>query len=620
MTPPSAIKEPSLPIEIDVGSNIYAVKFTANSEYLVTGDDQRVRVWRTKNGQQIGTMPSPSVVCLAVSKDGQWIAAGSSRELSAWNAETHKQSFALEIRDVIAVDFSPDSTRLVSACLNNTATVWDITRRIERAQTLHHNGWMTAAKYSPRGHRIATATRESVRVWDSSNGRLLVEILSGVTPNFNTGLLWFSNHLFVVSDSTIKVFEASSGSPVAEWPVPYSDRFSCIALSRHGEFMAYSTERTVTFWDTATHTQLRLIQHPRDILSVVFSPDDRFLALGGRDGKFTIQNLEDVLLPSYSTLPLIDITSIAFDSGKWDQLANSEASLTVTITKSRQKDHLAFANRALVRAHLQHWDLAIDDATKSINICPSIIGYIAKSVALIRKGEKAEGCRVYDLVFRHCHRNEVDFLLLIKAVVLFMAGEHEDAVLRVGDLIATVSLKSIYFVVQAYMYLLLGNLCMQNRDYAGAILLFERARPQMRYYLAHHLFTITFISGWQFDGLDVKIRQRLGEALYVAGRTKDAAECLLKLLNTFDEDVDSSQPIISEWVSDFTHRCLSTSESNATRHGNPPVLQVPLDSQISTALLREWAKATMAGRSWKDALVTAAGVSISFGFYMLCGF
>jgi hypothetical protein len=83
--------------------------------------------------------------------------------------------------------------------------------------------------------------------------------------------------------------------------------------------------------------------------------------------------------------------------------------LTETITNSGNKNHLALANRALVRAHLQLWDLAIDDAEKvslrllshtlmlipnyhkSIKIRPSVIGYIAKSVALIGKGEKGGG-------------------------------------------------------------------------------------------------------------------------------------------------------------------------------------------------------------------------------------
>ena len=58
---------------------------------------------------------------------------------------------------------------------------------------------------------------------------------------------------------------------------------------------------------------------------------------------------------------------------------------------------------------------------KSINIRPSLNAYIAQSLALIGGGKKAEGCRVYDLAFRHYlpyHPIDVDLILLIKVCIL----------------------------------------------------------------------------------------------------------------------------------------------------------------------------------------------------------
>ena len=83
-----------------------------------------------------------------------------------------------------------------------------------------------------------------------------------------------------------------------------------------------------------------------------------------------------------------------------------------------------------------HWDLVIEDAEnvslrsishalmfilnyyKSIEIDPSVNAYIAQSLALIGGGKKAEGCRVYDLAFRHYHTIDVDFILLLKVCIL----------------------------------------------------------------------------------------------------------------------------------------------------------------------------------------------------------
>ncbi|KAF8548191.1 hypothetical protein OG21DRAFT_1489599 [Imleria badia] len=598
--------------------------FTTNGEYLVSAHYNGVRDWRVEDSKEIATMKSGAVHCLAVSKDGRWIAAGIHwGNVIVWNTKTYEK--VAEFRDpnsfvIYGVDFSPDSTRLVTASSSGTATIWDLTTRKQVSRWPHKN-MVTAAKYSPQGDRIATATHESVCVWSDGNdsrlpGPRLVDIPVTVTPDCDTRLLWFKDHLFVISDRKIKEFEGSTGSPVSEWLVADTTGSSCIALPQHGEFIAHSTKRTLTFWDTSTHTRLGLIQHPEDILSIVFSPDDRFLAINGEDGKIIIKNLEDVsleALPSYSTLPFIDITDTTFDSWKQAQLSDAEVSLTVT---SGHKNRHALAIRALVRAHMRLWDLAIDDAEKvglhllsrtlilipcnpkSINIRPSTIGYIAKSVALIGNGQKEDGLRVFDLAFRHCPPTYVDLLLLIKAVILFMAGEHNGAVSRVGDLIATAFKSTCYM---NYMYLLLGNSHIENSDYEGAIQSFKYAEAQMRNYMGAPLMSISLISGWKFDGLGIEIQQGLCEALYTAGRTKDAGESLLKLVDNFGEEVYMSGHI-TDWVSGFTQRCLSVLESNggtaskAVSHSLTPM-----------PLLREWTKATLASRSWKDALVTAAG-------------
>ena len=203
------------------------------------------------------------------------------------------------------------------------------------------------------------------------------------------------------------------------------------------------------------------------------------------------------------------------------------------------------------------------------------------------------------------------------------------------------------------MFLLHGNSHTKRGDYEGAIQLFEHAQAQMRHYEGRSLLVISLvsflmgvlqrieithrlrqISGWRFDNLDVTIRQRLCEALYAAGRTKDAGESLLKLVNTFDEEANMSEPIAA-WISgeftftclfscirnfsaDLTQQCLSTPEiddaatSKATSHDNVPILPETLNSPTPTPLLREWAKATLVSRSWADALATAARVSIFF--------
>ena len=119
-------------IEINSGSEIWEVAFTANGEYIVSGDDKGVRVWRVEDSTQIATLEVKNVVCLAVSQDGRWIAAGTHLgEVFVWDAKTYKKVFSYwgDGQNIInSVDFSPNSTQLNSAS-GYTATIWDIATR-----------------------------------------------------------------------------------------------------------------------------------------------------------------------------------------------------------------------------------------------------------------------------------------------------------------------------------------------------------------------------------------------------------------------------------------------------------------------------------------------------------
>ena len=133
--------------------------------------------------------------------------------------------------------------------------------------------------------------------------------------------------------------------------------------------------------------------------------------------------------------PDLQIDDAVLDLWNQDQLKGAEALLTKAITASNTSHHV-LACRALVWARLQEWDTAIADAemvfvalpshiqilalicAKAINLQPSVIGYIAKSIALVGKGERHKALRACDIAFEHFHSSHVTFLLLIKVCIL----------------------------------------------------------------------------------------------------------------------------------------------------------------------------------------------------------
>ena len=147
------------PTKINIGQFVRALTFTASGEYLVTGGEKGVRVWRVKDGTQVARMETQhTVFSFATSKNGKWIAAGTEREMIVWKAETYEEVIKYEEGVcVCGVDFSPDLTQLVAKTDNKTAVVWNLATG-KQVQTLRHKHHVIAAKYSPRGDRIATAT------------------------------------------------------------------------------------------------------------------------------------------------------------------------------------------------------------------------------------------------------------------------------------------------------------------------------------------------------------------------------------------------------------------------------------------------------------------------------
>ena len=191
--------------------------FSANGKYLISGHYEGVQLWRVQDGEEIARLEADCVWCLAVSKDNNWIAAGTFwGYVIVWDANTHKQKYCLKTKAVYGLDFSPDAARLVAASNDSTATIWDIGTGDE-VRKLVHEDWVRATKYSPEGNRIATATSHHVRVWDSEDGRLMHEIQ--VSWSYPTGLFWVYNLLFVVSED--KVWEIK-GTTVLEWSTPES--------------------------------------------------------------------------------------------------------------------------------------------------------------------------------------------------------------------------------------------------------------------------------------------------------------------------------------------------------------------------------------------------------------
>ena len=130
--------------------------------------------------------------------------------------------------------------------------------------------------------------------------------------------------------------------------------------------------------------------------------------------------------------PELDIDSATLNAWYLGRLMNAEALLSAAIPTSKNKACRVLGSRALVRARLGRWDAALVDAEevrvatlhvtraltplkiKSIRIQRSLVGYVAKCLAFVGKGEKDKGFHLCDIAMMHFRSKHVTLLLLIK--------------------------------------------------------------------------------------------------------------------------------------------------------------------------------------------------------------
>jgi hypothetical protein len=105
---------------------------------------------------------------------------------------------------------------------------------------------------------------------------------------------------------------------------------------------------------------------------------------------------------------------------------------------------------------------------------------------------------------------------------------------------------------------------LMRSDYARAVQSLERGQGLASSCHGCHLETISLVSpsgdtimvyvhsckkifGWTFDGLQITVQRYRCEKLYAASRAEEATVVLLRILDTFGEEIHANK-VTAEWV------------------------------------------------------------------------
>ncbi len=222
-----------------------------------------------------------------------------SRAVRLMNAHAHR--LRGHTRDVVAVAFSRDGSRLATGSTDETVRVWDTntgeTRHVLRGAT----STIEDVAFSADGRFIASAERE-ICIWDAQSG-LLVQRL----PHPGYRLRFSPDGRWLVAGSMqgrLFVWETTAWTRVLD-EKPHADRLSAIAFAPDGATaVTGSWDGKLKYYGLPDWKEFRTVDdHVRAISSVEFSADGQWLLTGDNEVGLFVRSARDAAIVHRLRLP-----------------------------------------------------------------------------------------------------------------------------------------------------------------------------------------------------------------------------------------------------------------------------------------------------------------------------
>lgn len=285
------------------------IAVSPNFQLVATVDRESyfVRVWRIADGQLVRTFsPQFNAQSAAFSPDGEYLAVSNYvsyySQLLLWRVSDGRLVFSRSTGGV-GVAFSPDGRYLATA----SGRVW----RVPDGQLVRNLGVSGhSIAFSPNGEFLAIGSRSGILIWRVSDWRM-VRIFEGSGVSIGFASLAFSpdgDHLLSAlrfglsgySYYLIKLWRVSDGHLVYQREIPAL----AVAFSPSGHHFAMirvhssvSSADSVQLWRAIEGAFERAFSgHLGTIRALSASPDERYLASGGYDGRVYIWRIDGGLI------------------------------------------------------------------------------------------------------------------------------------------------------------------------------------------------------------------------------------------------------------------------------------------------------------------------------------
>ncbi len=282
------------------------------------------------------------------SPDGKWLASGADdKHALIWSMDGAVQHDLQHPAAVRALAWSSDNMRLVTGSANQVAFFNALSGKQLARSIHHHTAAINGLAWTGQNQKqiVSGGADMHAFVWNNTNYRAETEFMLHTTSI--TSVSWSADGQTVASASqggVIRVWSAKNGQEVHGYYLDGNIVVRAVAFSPMGMQLASAgDDGSVRIWDGLTCKQqantqfgVRCIDMPQRIhigntiiRALAWSPDGRFLAVGGDDGTIAVLNVQQNYRLLLSTKQKQGVHSLAWSPDS-KQLASASGN-TVTL-------------------------------------------------------------------------------------------------------------------------------------------------------------------------------------------------------------------------------------------------------------------------------------------------
>ncbi|MUG98513.1 hypothetical protein F7734_41960 [Scytonema sp. UIC 10036] len=239
-----------------------------------------------------------TVVSVAFSPDGQWIATSASdRTITIWQRDGKLVRTLAQTATIHRVRFSPDSRQIAGAGLDGTVFLWTVTGQL--LATFKHKAPVWQVAFSPNGQILASTSGDrTLKLWSIVDGTLIRTL----NHKLAVWAVAFSPDGQTIASSTVDgthTLWQIDGTEIATFGNRGASVWS-VAFSPDGQtLVSGSADNNVRLWNRDGKLLLTLKGHTAEAIGVAFSPNGQIIASAGADKTIKLWKVDGTLIETF---------------------------------------------------------------------------------------------------------------------------------------------------------------------------------------------------------------------------------------------------------------------------------------------------------------------------------